>query len=211
MHRQPTEATRIEVRPESDGRLSEGQLQPGDLVHADQYVCKLKGRLQTSRGKEKDAEMYTGGTIYVDSASGFVYVQNQVSLGVIETLRGKHLFEREIGTCGVTIRAFRTDNGVFKSKEFQDNLNIRGQFIDFSGVGAHHQNGIAERAIRTITESARTMLLHAAIHWPEEVTLSLWPFVMDYAAYLWNRMPREDSGIAPLELLCGTKLDPKIL
>jgi hypothetical protein len=70
-----------------------------------------------------------------------------------------------------------------------EDLEDRQQTIHFSGVGAHHQNGIAERAIFTIPESARAMILHAAIHWPEETTMDLWPLAMDYAVHLWNQMP----------------------
>jgi hypothetical protein len=94
---------------------------------------------------------------------------------------------------------------------FLKDLSDRKQTIKFSGVGAHHQNGIAERAIRTVSESARAMILHAAIHWPEAVTIDLWPFAVDYAVYLWNRMPRKDNGIAPLEIFCGGKIHPKVI
>ena len=55
------------------------------------------------------------------------------------------------------------------------------------------------------------MLLHAAIHWPEETTLDLWPMAMDYTIYLWNHIPRKDSGIAPLELFCKSKIDNNVL
>jgi hypothetical protein len=55
------------------------------------------------------------------------------------------------------------------------------------------------------------MILHAAIHWPEAVTIDLWPFAVDYAVYLWNRMPRKDNGIAPLEIFCGGKIHPKVI
>jgi len=45
------------------------------------------------------------------------------------------------------------------------------------------------------------MILHAAIHWPDEVSLDLWPTAMEYAAYLYNIIPKENSGIAPIEPL----------
>jgi hypothetical protein len=45
------------------------------------------------------------------------------------------------------------------------------QTIDFCGVGAHHQNGVAERDIFTVTEMARAMLLHAVLHWPDVTDL----------------------------------------
>jgi hypothetical protein len=55
------------------------------------------------------------------------------------------------------------------------------------------------------------MMLHAAIHWPEEADLTLWPFALDYAVHLYNRMPGRQSGIAPVEVFCGTSLDCRIL
>jgi hypothetical protein len=64
--------------------------------------------------------------------------------------------------------------------------------------------------IQTISESARrAMILLAAIHWPEAVSIDLWPFAMDYAVYLWNRVPRKDIGTAPLEILLEARLIPK--
>jgi hypothetical protein len=55
------------------------------------------------------------------------------------------------------------------------------------------------------------MILHAAIHWLEATTMDLWPLAMDYAVYLWNRMPWKDSEMAPLEIFCGCKLDKQLL
>ena len=211
MHLRATEATTEKKVAAKDGSLKANHLKPGDMVSTDQYVSKELGRLPHTRGKESLKERYVGGTIYVDEASGFVFAQHQVSLNAMETIRGKHLFEREAGTCGVQIRNYRGDNGVYKSTEFVKDLNQRNQTIRYCGVGAHHSNGIAERAIRTISESARSMILHAAIHWPEETTMDLWPLAMDYAIYLWNRMPRKDSGFAPMEIFCGCKLDKQIL
>ena len=37
------------------------------------------------------------------------------------------------------------------------------QKIRFSGAGASHQNGAAERAIKTVVTMARTMLMHAEL------------------------------------------------
>jgi hypothetical protein len=138
-------------------------------------------------------------------------VNHQVSLNAKETIRGKHLFERESMNCGHTISSYQGDNGVYKSDAFVADLQERGQMIVYSGVGAHHQNGFAERAIRTVSESARAMLLHAAIHWPEEILLDLWPLAMDYAVWIWNRMSRKESGLAPVEIFCGATLDKTIL
>jgi hypothetical protein len=43
----------------------------------------------------------------------------------------------------------------------------------FSGVGAHHQNGVAEHSTRTVTQWAQSMLFHSILHWPEVADLKL--------------------------------------
>eukprot|EP00957_Ditylum_brightwellii_P119271 9099135-Ditylum_brightwellii.AAC.1 len=42
-------------------------------------------------------------------------------------------------------------------------LATKQQHIRFSGVGAAHQNAITERAIQTITYTARTLLIHVSL------------------------------------------------
>ena len=202
---------RHDVRPEKDGGLKDDHLRPGQTVSVDQYVSKIKGRLPHTRGKETSTSMYVGGTIYIDHASSFIYCVNQVSLETTGTLQGKHDFEREARSCGVSIGAYRGDNGIFRSKGWIDDLQQRSQHMEFSGVGAHHQNGVVERAIRTITESARTMLLHATIHWPDSMSLELWPFALHYAVKTWNHLPRQDTKLAPIEVFTGLPQDPIIL
>ena len=77
--------------------------------------------------------------------------------------------------------------------------------MEFSGVGSHHQNGIAERVIKTVTGLARAMLLHAIIMWLDQANLELWPFALEHAVYLWNHLPKQHSLLASLELFSGTK------
>jgi hypothetical protein len=109
-HLRATKAT-IETKVEQkEGSLKAEHVRPGDMVSTDQYVSKVTGRLPHTRGKESEREQYVGGTIYVDEASGFIYAKHQVSLGANETVRGKHLFEREAGTCGIAIKNYHGDN-----------------------------------------------------------------------------------------------------
>jgi hypothetical protein len=83
----------------------------------------------------------------------------------------------------------------------------KGQGIDFSGVGAHHQNGVANRHIHTATECARAMMQHLHLHWPDKFHQDLWLFALDYASWLHNYKPKRDSGLAPIKkyLFCGVK------
>jgi transposase InsO family protein len=165
------------------------------------------GRLPNTKGKESKDKQYTGGTIFVDHASGYMYVANQISLRTGETLQAKSKFEAFAKQSGVKVKHYHADNAPFSSKEFQDDLDANGQTMSFSGVGAHHQNGVAENAIRTVTRWARAMLLHSIIHWPEQADPKLWPFALDYAVYLWNSMPQRDNLQAPIELFASTKFD----
>ena len=74
-------------------------------------------------------------------------VHNQVSLGTSDTIQSKLRFEREAASAGVTVQSYCTDNGVYTSKDILDALSKEGQDIRFSGIGAHHQNGVSENSI----------------------------------------------------------------
>jgi len=56
-------------------------------------------------------------------------------------------------------------------------------------MNAHHQNGITERHIRSITEKARTIMIHAMIQWPEIITETLWLFALKLAVDIHNKTP----------------------
>jgi len=152
--------------------------------------------------------MFHGGTIFADNATGCIDVRHQVSLGSSETVKSKLGFERDAYESGVVISSYHTDNGIFTSKEFMEVVLRQDQKVRFSGVGAAHQNRIAERAIRTIVTMARTMLLHAAMHAPDLVTKELWPMAMDHAVWLCNRIPDEVTGLTPLELWTKSTCTP---
>jgi hypothetical protein len=90
-----------------------------------------------------------------------------------ETLKGKNTFKKGAAQLYFKIRTFKADNAPFSSLGFKNNVKNKGQEITFSGVDAHHQNGVAEHAIKTITSWVRTMMLHAIFHWSEQTTLDL--------------------------------------
>ena len=47
------------------------------------------------------------------------------------------------------------------------------QNTKLSGVGAHHQNSIAEHGIQSVLTKAWKLLIHAAVHWREMADTSL--------------------------------------
>jgi hypothetical protein len=101
----------------------------------------LPGRLPHTKGKELEKDRYTGGTIFVDHASGFIFARNQVSLRAGETIVSKKMFKTLAKSYGVSIESYLADNIPFKSREFTQDFLSKGQTIDISGVGANHQNG----------------------------------------------------------------------
>ena len=157
-------------------------------------------------GKEKKDDQYNGGTLFIDHASSMVFIQHQVSLCTSETLQAKHKFEQLAHEHGITIKSYHADNSPFGNADFVCSIEDNGQAIKFLGVGAHHQNQVAERTIKTISSWACTMLLNTKTHWPEQQHLTLWPYAFEHAVFLWNNLPGHTSGVAPLELFTSVSL-----
>ena len=81
--------------------------------------------------------------------------------------------------------------------------------IRFSGAGASHQNGEAERAIKLIFTIARTMLMYATIRFPEDTfTTDILPMAMDYAVWVYNWIPGMQSGLSAIEIWSRSRFEP---
>ena len=197
--------------PEKTDTIKADHLHPGDCVSTDQFECRVKGRLPHTRGKEDPESMYSGGTIFIDHASGYIIVHHQVSLGGSDTVRSKELYEIKAAEHGIQVKSYRGDNGVYKCTAFKDDVTKRKQTLTLSGVGAHGQNGVAERSIGTVVNSARTMMLHQALLWPEQFDMRLLPFALSHAVYLWNRLPHATYPSTPLEIYTSIKQDKTTL
>ena len=189
--------------PVAEKVLSKETLFPGQKVSMDHFIVSTPGRLWTSRGSESHDRMFKGGVIFVDHASGYVFVSPVVNFTAGEALRAKREFEAEMASMGVTVLKFHTDNGVFTSAEFQDELARNNQGLTLSGVGAHHQNAVAERSIGTVTSLARTMMLHAKLRWPKAVSTKLWPMAMKQAEFMVNHVPDLNNS-CPMDRVTGS-------
>ena len=199
--RRPTETSTTRPDSEKTMELKQGDLIPGQCVSMDHYQCANPGRLYTSRGSTAVSDMYVGGSIFVDHATGFVMVNHQVSINGADSIHSKVRFEQSAKQVGVAIQQYHTDNGIFSTKTLLDELSQRQQRVRFAGTGTGHQNGVAERGIKTIVQMARTMLLHAAMRSPDGfVRTDLWPMAMDHATWIYNHLPKMDSGVSPMEL-----------
>ena len=54
---------------------------------------------------------------------------------------------------------------------------------------------------------ARTIMLHAAIHWPETADATLWPMTVQYAVYIVNRVPDPTTGLSPFDIFTRTTFE----
>ena len=187
-------------------RIRGNDLRPGDCFSVDHYICHEKDRLPDTAGKEKDTKRYSGGFIAVNHASAYVHVDHQVSLRAGETLQCKARLQTFANEYGVRIKKYRSDNGIFASIPWKRDCTLKRQRQKFFGVGAQHQNGVAERSIQTLSNWARSMMIHMALYWPDQADVSLWPFAMTHAAHVWNHMPKGDTNLAPIDLFTGSKL-----
>ncbi|KAL7517245.1 hypothetical protein ACHAWF_000114 [Thalassiosira exigua] len=107
-------------------------------------------------------QRYSGTTVFVDHFSRlkFVFLMES-NLTSDETIGAKEAFERFARDDGDTIRHYHADNGWFKDNAFVQHCSSSNQSISFCGVNAHFHNGIAEKAIRDLTEATRKQLLFA--------------------------------------------------
>ena len=146
----------------------------------------------------------TCGTLFVDHVSGKLFNYPQISTTASETITSKHQLEALVADEGFHIKKYHSGNVIFASTDFKSDCNWLNQKYIFSGVGAHHQNGIAERNIKTVVKWVQANLLHCALHWPAKASIILWPFALSYAVWEFNRLPQMDMGLCPNEVLSQT-------
>ena len=91
-------------------------------MFSDQFVCSEKGRNYGGRGQQQTSNSYVGGTVFVDAASSAIFLYCQLSFTASETIRSKLVFEREEATVGIKVKGYNTDNGVYNSEEFTQEL-----------------------------------------------------------------------------------------
>ena len=182
---------------------------PGAVVSIDQLESPVPGFVPIAKG-QPTVRRYRGASVFVDHASDFTYVHMHQHLTTDKTIDAKYAFERLAEQHGVRILHYHCDNGRFADKAFVDDVRAVHQTITFCSVGAHHQNGIAERHIRDITENTRTFLLHAAHRWPKAKAANLWPQTIKHVVNVRNSLPRPGKTESPLSKFTGTSVQPNL-
>ena len=101
-----------------DQELKKNYLLPGQMMSADHYISRAPGRLYHTKGKPDQYDMFSGGCVFIDHASGYVSIKHQVAIYATETVKSKLTFEREAQSQRVVIKGYHTDNGILNSSEF---------------------------------------------------------------------------------------------
>ena len=74
--------------------LNKDHLLPGQMVSEDCYISRALGRLYHKKGKSDQSDIFSGGCVFIDHASGYVSIKNQVAINATETIKEKLNFER---------------------------------------------------------------------------------------------------------------------
>jgi hypothetical protein len=119
-------------------------------------------------------------------------------------LESKLSYERVLASYNRKVKSYHADNLRFNDSNFTASCIKGGQQISFCGVGAHHQNGIAEAKVKEVSYAARTLLLHAKRKWPGVITTVLWPYALQASVDSHNRLSLDEEGLSPLEKFAGT-------
>lgn len=197
-------------KPSKKFDSNEAPTVPGQVISVDMLVSPIPGLIAQMTGFITK-QRYRYATVYVDQATGYGYVYLQQTASAGETLEGKKAFERLSSSHSISILAYHAVNGIFKAIEWVQACNVKNQKLTFAAVGAHHQNGKAERRIREIQDMARTMLLHAHKRWPQAITAHLWPYAVRHASNCINSTSnmQHPSRQSPEQLFGKTKVQLK--
>lgn len=87
------------------------------------------------------------------------------------------------------VKCFQADNGTeFVNNATKSFLDARGILLRLSCPCTSPQNGKAERVLRTMNNSIRTLMIHASLR------PSYWAEALAAATYLLNRRPSSTIG-----------------
>jgi hypothetical protein len=87
------------------------------------YKAQQTGKPTTQR--------YNCGSVFVDHASRYVYLQLHHSTGGAEAKSAKHNFVRIAKESGVQIKSYRADNRIFAKREIASSAAAQNQILTF--------------------------------------------------------------------------------
>ena len=164
----------------------------GQVIHVD-----LSGKITpTSLGKSNYF------MLAVDKKTGFTmsYFLKQKSQAADAVINFIKFIEKQTGN---HVKTLRSDNGgEFVCSELSTYLDKKGIVHGLSAPYSPEQNGVIERAMRTIGESMRTMMAAYSLN---ETHPFLWSEAVSTACFLYNRVVNCRNDKTPYEQIFGHK------
>ena len=163
--------------------------QIGQLIHSD--VC---GPMQVST--PKGCRFFV---LFTDDFSGwrvvyFLKEKSEVPDHFKNYVRQLH------GETGQFVRTLRSDNGgEYYNSSFVEWLSRKGIRHESSAPHTPEQNGVSERANRTIVEGGRCVL------YAQHIPLELWAEAISCTVYVLNRVISKTSPVTPYQNWYGSK------
>jgi len=195
---------RRKAHNKSTGGITGASHAPGDGVSADQLEAGCPGRIPTSKGLPT-TKRYRYCNLWIDHSTRFVFPTFNETKHATELVASKTHFEAFAAKFHVKIKRIRADNGVYSAGLFQQSCELLGQDLSFCAVGGHWQNGVAERHIGLLTQTARTLLLHATSKWPQVLTEEFWPFAFKHACNFHNASIHSETHQTPYFAFTGER------
>jgi hypothetical protein len=117
----------------------------------------------------------------------------------VETVRAKQACECMCMDNGIFVQDYLIDSASFKANSFVKHRNDTRRLLKLCGTNSHHKMGVAERSIQSISNTARSMILHDSVNWKDGIDTSLWPQAVTYA-----NTPKD--GVYPADKFTGSSV-----
>ena len=72
--------------------LKKDHILPGQKVYAYHYISRAPCRLYHTKGKSDQSDMFSGGCVFIDHASGYVRIKHQEAINATENVKAELTF-----------------------------------------------------------------------------------------------------------------------
>ena len=86
-HCRPNKVNTIKKNPTKEQYLKKDHLMPGQMVSAYHYISRAPGRIYHTKGESDPSDIFSGGFIFIDHASGYMSIKQQVAINTTETVK----------------------------------------------------------------------------------------------------------------------------